>query len=83
MGNYYTRFYTTPTDPVLGDQEFYLSEVRPLVVRIERDLALAAKDSSPEALERVFSSGSVDDAINIDYRVALLRSEWLERKMTE
>ena len=70
-------------DPVLGDQEFYLSAVKPLVTRIERDLSRAGKDATPETVGQVFASGSVDDAINIDYRVALLRTEWLEERMTE
>ena len=71
------------SDPVLGDQEFYLAAVKPFVARIDADLARATPDASPAVLDEVFATGSVDDAINIDYRVALLRTQWLERKLTE
>lgn len=72
----------TCSDPVLGDQAFYLAVVKPYVARIEADLARATKDASPAVLAEVFASGSVDDAINIDYRIALLRTQWLEENLT-
>jgi len=70
-------------DPVLGDQDFWTDSVKPYLARINADLARVKKESTPAEIAAVFATGSVDDALNINYRIAQLRTEWLEDKMTK
>lgn len=66
-------------DPELGDQEFYLAEVKPLVERIKPMMNLVKADMSDEDVVKAWDAAG-EDALNIDYLVSLKRAKWLDRK---
>ena len=66
-------------DPELGDQEFYLAEVKPLVERIKPLMDGVKPDMSDEDAVRTWDAAG-EDALNIDYLVSLKRTEWLNAK---
>ena len=66
-------------DPELGDQEFYLAEVKPLVERIKPMMDLVKADMSDEDVVKAWDAAG-EDALNIDYLVSLKRAKWLDRK---
>ena len=66
-------------DPELGDQEFYLAEVKPLVERIKPMMDLVKADMSDEDLVKAWGAAG-EDALNIDYLVSLKRAAWLDAK---
>lgn len=68
-------------DPELGDQEFYLARVKPLVTRLSE--ALGAVNAKTDAAGVFLAyDQAVDDALNIDYLVSRLRTEWIEEMET-
>ena len=66
-------------DPELGDQEFYLAEVKPLVERIKPMMDLVKADMSDEDVVKAWDAAG-EDALNIDYLVSLKRAAWLDAK---
>lgn len=66
-------------DPELGDQEFYLAEVKPLVERIKPMMDLVKADMSDEDVVKAWGAAG-EDALNIDYLVSLKRAAWLDAK---
>ena len=66
-------------DPELGDQEFYLAEVKPLVERIKPMMDLVKADMSDEDVVKAWDAAG-EDALNIDYPVSLKRAAWLDAK---
>ena len=67
------------SDPELGDQEFYLAEVKPLVDRIKPLMDLVKPDMTDADANRVWDAVGAD-ALNIDYIVSLKRAQWLDAK---
>ena len=67
------------SDPELGDQEFYLAEVKPLVERIKPLMALVKKDMSDADVVKVWDAVG-EDAMNVDFIVSRLRTKWLDAK---
>lgn len=67
------------SDPVLGDQDFYLAEVKPLVEKINAVMGLVKKEMTDEDAVTVWDSVG-EDAMNIDYLVSLRRTRWLKAK---
>lgn len=69
-------------DPVLGDQAFYLAEVKPLVERISADAAKIGKTMTDEEAVEIYDR-SAETMLNVDYVIAAKRRAWLDRRMTE
>lgn len=68
-------------DPELGDQEFYLAEVKPLVDRIDADVSRIKPEMTDAEVNEIYDR-SAETMLNVDYVVAAMRRAWLERKMT-
>ena len=66
-------------DPELGDQAFYLAEVKPLVERIQPMMDLVKPDMSDEDATKAWDAAG-EDAMNIDFIVSRLRTRWLDAK---
>lgn len=66
-------------DPELGDQAFYLAEVKPLVERIQPMMDLVRSDMSDEDAVKAWDAVG-EDAMNIDFIVSRLRTKWLDAK---
>ena len=67
------------SDPVLGDQAFYLAEVKPLVDRIKPMMDLVKADMSDADAVKAWDAAG-EDAMNLNYLVSLKRTQWLKAK---
>ena len=70
------------SDPELGDQEFYLAEVKPLVERLKSYLDRVSDKLTDAEVNEIYDNAA-EDALNIDYVIARLRTKWLERTLTK
>jgi len=68
-------------DPELGDQEFYLARVKPLVTRLSAALGAVNAKTDAAGVCKVYDE-AVDETLNIEYLVSRLRTEWVEEKET-
>ena len=67
------------SDPVLGDQAFYLAEVKPLVERLKPMMDLVKADMSDDDAVKAWDAAGAD-AMNVNYLVSLKRTQWLKAK---
>jgi hypothetical protein len=70
------------SDPELGDQEFYLAEVKPFVERLKADADRIDPALSDAEVVEIYDR-IAEEAFNLDYCISRLRTKWLERKHTE
>lgn len=78
----YNGYVETWMDPELGDQDFYLAEVKPFVERIDADASRIRKEMTDAEVDEIYAR-SAETMLNVDYVVAAMRRDWLERKMTD
>ncbi len=69
-------------DPELGDREFYLASVKPLVTKLDAYVPMVKKGMTAEDVETVFKE-AVPSWMAIKYVIADLRKDYLDRKRIE
>jgi hypothetical protein len=67
-------------DPELGDPQFYQSEVAPLLARLDKYADEVNQDMTPADVEIIFND-AVPSWMEIDYQVAALRTQYLEKNL--
>jgi hypothetical protein len=65
------------TDADLGDPAFYQTDVAPLLARLDKYADTVNQNMTPADVETIFNE-AVPDWMEIDYRVAALRKQYLE-----
>ena len=69
------------SDPVLGDQAFYLAKVKPLVEELKPFADRISRELTDAEVVEIYDKAGVA-MLNFDYEIARLRREWLEEKLT-
>ena len=69
------------SDPELGDQEFYLAEVEPLVRKVNADSKRIKADMTDAEVNEIYDRWG-ETMFNVRFVIAEMRRAWLERKMT-
>jgi tetratricopeptide (TPR) repeat protein len=67
-------------DPELGDPAFYQADVAPLLARLDKYADRVNKEMTDADVQELFSK-AVPDWMEIEYRVAALRTKYLQTKL--